>query len=134
MRIFISYAREDRAAVESLTGDLRGLGHHVWYDGELEGGQHWWDEILRGITESDLYVFALSGPALDSAPCLAELDYARAVRRPLLPVQLQHVPAALLPPVLSEAQFIDYRAADKAALFKLHKAIELVGVAPPLPD
>jgi serine/threonine kinase PknH len=134
MRIFITYAREDRAAVEALTADLTSLGHDVWYDAEIAGGQHWWDEILRRIAASDLYVFGISEPAVDSRPCLAELGYATAVLRPLLPVLLEPVAPSLMPPTLAEAQFVDYTNADKKSVFALNTAINRMPAATPLPD
>jgi TIR domain len=134
VHVFISYAREDRSAVEALTADLTALGHEVWYDGQLMGGQHWWDEILRRIAACDIYAFGLSGTALDSGPCMAELAYAQSIDRPLLPVQLAAVPASLLPSALAEAQFVDYTAADKRAAFALNAAINQMPAQTPLPD
>ena len=51
--IFISYNPGSVAAVESLARDLAAMGHSVWYDQALTGGQRWWDNILeklRGLT------------------------------------------------------------------------------------
>jgi TIR domain len=133
-RIFITYARENRGEVEALTADLGRLGHDVWYDAEIRGGQHWWDEILRRIAGCDIYVFAMTEPAIDSRPCVAELDYAVATARPLLPVQLETVSPALLPRTLAEAQFVDYRSADKDCVFALNSALNTMPAQTPLPD
>ncbi len=133
-RIFITYARENRGEVEALTADLGRLGHDVWYDAEIRGGQHWWDEILRRIAGCDIYVFAMTEPAIDSRPCVAELDYAVATARPLLPVQLETVSPALLPRTLAEAQFVDYRSADKDSVFALNSALNTMPTHTPLPD
>ncbi len=133
-RIFITYARENRGEVEALTADLGRLGHDVWYDAEIRGGQHWWDEILRRIAGCDIYVFAMTEPAIDSRPCMAELDYAVATLRPLLPVQLETVSPALLPRTLAEAQFVDYRSADKNSVFALNSALNTMPTDTPLPD
>jgi serine/threonine kinase PknH len=133
-RIFITYARENRSEVEALTADLGRLGHDVWYDAEIRGGQHWWDEILRRIAGCDIYVFAMTEPAIDSRPCIAELDYAVAAARPLLPVQLETVSPALLPRTLAEAQFVDYRSADKDCVFALNSALNTMPAQTPLPD
>src|SRR5262245_1533572 len=133
-RIFITYARENRAEVEALTADLGRLGHDVWYDAEIRGGQHWWAEILRRIAGSDIYVFAMTEPAIDSRPCMAELDYAVATARPLLPVQVETVSPALLPRALAEAQFVDYRSADKDSVFALNSALNTMPAQTPLPD
>ena len=59
-RIFISYSSKNRALVEALANDLETLGHEIWFDKELSGGQSWWDQILQGIRACDLFVFALT--------------------------------------------------------------------------
>ena len=66
MRIFVSYARRDRAAVEGLLQDIRRARHEVWVDEELTGGQSWWDTILGTIRGADLFVVALSPDWLTS--------------------------------------------------------------------
>jgi hypothetical protein len=115
MRIFISYARPDQKAVEGLASDMAGLGHDVWYDRKLLGGQDWWDEILR-------------------QPCAAELDYANAVRRPLLPVQVRPVSPDILPPILAHAQFVDYCTPDRQSAIALFSAIQSMPAVAPLPE
>jgi hypothetical protein len=42
-KIFISYSRESEAKAKSLVDDFESLGHDVWFDRELSGGQAWWD-------------------------------------------------------------------------------------------
>ena len=60
MRIFISYARQDQAAVEVLNADLERARFQVWMDKELIGGDSWWDTTLEQIRSCDLYIFVLS--------------------------------------------------------------------------
>ena len=134
MRVFISYARQDQKVVTDLASDISGLGHEVWYDRKLLGGQDWWDEILRREREADLYVFALSPDSLDSHPCDAELTYANAIRRPLLPVQVRPVSPDILPPVLAHAQFIDYCNPDRHTVIALYSALQNMPAVPPLPE
>ena len=69
MRIFISYAREDQAAVEALSADLERARFQIWMDYELIGGESWWDTILEQIRSCDLYIFALSANSLRSRAC-----------------------------------------------------------------
>ena len=78
MRTFISYARQDQAAVEALNADLERARVDVWMDEELTGGESWWDTILEQIRSCDLYIFALSPNSLRSRACKAELEYALA--------------------------------------------------------
>ena len=49
--IFISYNRDDESTVSALAEDLRRLGHTVWFDQELIGGQTWWNQILAKVRE-----------------------------------------------------------------------------------
>lgn len=90
-QICISYARHDHAAVRALTEDLERGGHEVWLDQEPSGGTGWWDAVLRQIRECTVLVFALSDRSLHSAPCRAELEYARRLGVPVLPVQVGSV-------------------------------------------
>jgi hypothetical protein len=123
MKAFISYSREDSGLVEPLVRDLGQLGHEVWMDTRLFGGQDWWDEILRQISICDFFVLAVSPNALDSTPCQLELGYADATRRPFLPVVVAPSNPNFFPPQIAHAQFVDYRTADKDALIALVAAI-----------
>ncbi len=65
-QIFLSYSRDDQELASHLAKDLKDLGHVVWLDQELTGGQAWWDQILAMIRACDLFVFVLSSAALYS--------------------------------------------------------------------
>ena len=134
MKIFISYSREDKAFVESLHTDLGELGHDVWMDQRLVGGQEWWDEILRNIRECDLFVLALSPKSIVSDACLLELRYATAVRRPFLPAMVLATDPNYLPPEIAHAQFVDYTRSDRDSLLRLVASITQLPPTPPLPD
>ncbi len=56
--------------------DVRALGHVVWLDEELSGGQVWWDEILAKIRECEALLFLVSPSSVESEACLLELHYA----------------------------------------------------------
>ena len=43
-----------------VADDIRTLGHAVWLDQELSGGQSWWDQILEQVRACDVFVFALA--------------------------------------------------------------------------
>jgi hypothetical protein len=59
--VFISYAREDAAAAERLTRDLRSMDVDPWLDVErLRPGQHWAREIDSALRHSDYIVLLLS--------------------------------------------------------------------------
>jgi hypothetical protein len=41
MRLFISYAHDNRQHVEEIVGILRKGGHEPWFDEKLSAGQDW---------------------------------------------------------------------------------------------
>lgn len=49
--IFISYSRHSEAIARTLANDIEELGHTVWFDQELSGGQAWWNQILTRIRD-----------------------------------------------------------------------------------
>jgi len=108
VRIFVSYARRDRAAVDALLQDMRRARHDVWVDEELTGGQSWWDTILGTIRGADLFVVALSPDWLTSKACAAELSYAVACNRTLLPIMVARVSPQMAPQVVADSQIVDY--------------------------
>ncbi len=134
MTIFISYARKDRAAAETLRHDLERARSSVWLDDELTGGQAWWETILGQIRSCELFVFALSPDSLRSKACQAELRYALDLKRPLLPVMVRTVSVQLAPAAIADTQIIDYteRTADSAV--NLVTAAANRPPAPALPD
>jgi hypothetical protein len=100
--LFLSYAREDRADLGRLTEALGLLGHEVWVDEALTGGQTWWDVILDRIRSAEAVIALLSQSMLRSVACLAEVDYALRLGVPVLPVALGAFDAELLPPAIGE--------------------------------
>src|SRR5258708_5019833 len=95
MNIFISYSKR-RNEVKSLADDLEGMGHSVWFDREITGAYLWWDKILQEILRCDLFVYALTPEVLDSKACEAELHYAQALEKRILPIMLIKVNIDLL--------------------------------------
>lgn len=135
MRIFVSYRSTDRAAVSQLVTDLADMGHEVWYDQELEGGQLWWQNILDNIHAADLLLFALTPRSLESYPCQLEYNYANSLRRHIIPVMLaEGVTYSLIPAVLQERQIVNYVKRDIEAYKMLATAIRRLPPTPPLPD
>jgi hypothetical protein len=111
--ISLSYSRNSEAIVKSLTRDVEELGHAVWFDQDLKGGQTWWDNILATIRSCDVFMFALDEKALNSIACKRECQYAADLGKPILPVLVaEGVSTNLLPPTLSQIQFVDYRKQD----------------------
>ncbi len=134
MRVFVSYARNDREAVDALLQDIRRARHEVWVDEELTGGQAWWETILGTIRGADLFVVALSPNWLKSRACAAELEYATGCNRTVLPVMLGRVSPQLTPPVIANVQILDYLERTPDAAISLVTALATARPSLPLPD
>ncbi|MEP3889289.1 MAG: toll/interleukin-1 receptor domain-containing protein [Hellea sp.] len=61
MRIFLSYASDDRAMAELVAQSLIERGHKVFFDGKnLPAGETYEDQIEAGIEKAGLFVFLVS--------------------------------------------------------------------------
>jgi hypothetical protein len=123
MPIFLSYSRKDEAVVKVLAQGFEAAHREVWFDQDLGGGDAWWDKILENIRSATVFVFALSDESLNSRPCRAELDYARALNRPVLPVQVGRVTNFLSSPV-ADLQTIRFQSDNALAAFEIIAAID----------
>lgn len=132
-KLFISYARENKPDVEALVRDLDALGHQTWLDSSLRGGQKWWDEILRRIADSDVFVSVVSPHNLNSVACRHELQWATALNKPVLPLAVGPLPDAL-PRALSTRQITQYSPSSREAAFALAGALANLPPAGPLPS
>ena len=103
MRIFISYASQDRAQIEPVRYALEEQGHDVFFDrDDLPAGEGYTSRIRTAIERCDLFLFFISPNAIDAGSyTLNELDVAQRVwPQPsgrVLPVMLQPVPIEQLP-------------------------------------
>lgn len=137
MSIFLSHSQLDDVAVRGLVSDLEAFGKKVWLDKtDLVGGDSWWPEILKQIRTCDVFVFAVSANSLESDPCSAEFEYARALHRPILPVEIGDVPEAERRNYeVFSGQLVDYRQPSNQTAIALVRALsEREGSAPDLPD
>lgn len=64
LKVFISYAREDRKYLDMLQSHLMPLVRQgmiaVWEDGMIQAGSVWTDEIIKALKEADIYLFLVS--------------------------------------------------------------------------
>jgi len=133
--IFISYHHQSVAIIKTLAEDIDALGHTVWFDHELSGGQAWWDQILAKVRDCDVFVFVLSLESLNSTACNREYSYAADLGKPILPILVSdEVSTNLLPPTLMKIQFVDYRKQDRDSALCLGKALTTVPPPEPLPE
>src|SRR5262245_7365099 len=123
MRIFVSYARRNQSEVTSLVQKIRQLGHEVWMDNTLAGGQAWWDEILAEIRNCDAFMPAVSEASLESEACTSERGYATALGKSVVPVAIERVRPQLLPADLGRLHLIDYSSPGEDAALDLARAL-----------
>ena len=94
MKVFVSYASEDRAVAEQVVRSLRNRHHDVFYDKDrLPVGKTYEDRIEKEIGRSDVFVFLVSPHSVEPGTfALTEARIAeRRWERPdsrVLPVQI----------------------------------------------
>jgi hypothetical protein len=133
-KIMLSYSRTDEATVKVLVQGFEAAKRDVWFDHNLDGGDAWWDSILANIRSAAVFLFALSDASLHSKPCRLELDYALALGRPILPVQVGPVTSFRANP-LAALQIITYDPGSARSGFAILAAVDAAAQRErPLPD
>lgn len=134
-KIFISYSSDDKALIQEVTEDLVSLGHSVWFDNDLVGGQSWWDRILREIENADFYLCALSSAYLNSDACQRELQYANELGKTIIPIKIiNDFDDRFLPLEISRLQITDVEAGNKKGTLALINALNTSPPSPALPE
>lgn len=88
--VFISYAREDRAAAQVLAAALVDSGISVWWDRQIAGGQDFTDVIAERLAAARVVLVLWSQASVASNFVRDEATRARDVGK-LLPVRIQDV-------------------------------------------
>jgi formylglycine-generating enzyme required for sulfatase activity len=109
MRIFLSYASQDREPAENIYLALRDQGHAVFFDrADLPPGDEYHNRIRAAVQKSHLFLFLISANALDDGSyTLTELDIADKSGIKLLPVMLHKVAVEQLPAVIKAITFLE---------------------------
>lgn len=107
MKIFISYASEERPIADELAVRLRTEGHTVFLDQDnLPEGEGYDAQIRAAITSCDLYLFLVSPLSIQPGRySMTELKFAREQfsnpQGRVLPVMTKPTPFSDIPPYLS---------------------------------
>jgi formylglycine-generating enzyme required for sulfatase activity len=113
MRIFLSYASQDRAAVEPIHHALAEQGHDIFFDREdLPPGEEFDARIRHAIERCELFVCFLSPDTVDAGSyTLNEIEIAaRTWPHPsgrVLPVVLRTLPFATIPAYLRSVTLLE---------------------------
>ena len=108
MKFFISYSRSVQSSVRDIVDSLRDIHADVWWDQDLRAGQDWWATILDNIETSHVLIFMVSAKSMQSPYCMAELRYALARNRLVLPYVMDAPISYALPPEITHIQFESY--------------------------
>ncbi|MBL8161462.1 MAG: toll/interleukin-1 receptor domain-containing protein, partial [Anaerolineae bacterium] len=85
--VFISYSRLDKEFVGQLREALINQAQEVWIDWEsIPPSQAWWNEIQKGIARANNFVVVLSPASMASPICQMEIEYARQLKKRIIPV------------------------------------------------
>ncbi|PLX54638.1 MAG: hypothetical protein C0629_16645 [Chromatiales bacterium] len=112
VRIFLSYASDDREIAEKIASRLELEDHTVFFDREgLQSGKGYDQQIRQAINDCDLLIFLISPDAVATGRyTLTELKFAkqkwRNVTDRILPVLVRETPTADIPAVLSSLQMV----------------------------
>ena len=131
MRIFISYASEQRPLAERLNDELRNEKHVVFFDSDsLPAGEAYAGAIRREILACDLFVFLISPESLSAGYSLSELAViqksAPAPGNRVLPVMAVPVPMDAVPSYLRSLTIL-YLRGDLVA-DTVHRIADLASV------
>ena len=113
MKIFLSYASEDRARAEEIQLALAGAGHEVFFDRQsLPAGGDYHERIRASVDEADLFVFLVSPDSVaEGGYALTEMGYARArwahPKGRVLPVRLRPTPFPDIPAYLKSVTVLE---------------------------
>ena len=113
MKIFVSYASQDRAHVEPVRFALEEQGFDVFFDrDDLPAGEGFSSRIRSAIERCDLFIFFISPNALDAGSyTLNELEILQRVRpQPsgrVLPVVIEKVPFEQIPAYLKSVTLLE---------------------------
>lgn len=145
VRIFLSYAREDRVAVEALYNKLTEAGFSPWRDvADILPGEKWAGSIEKAIREADFILACLSTNSVDKRGWVQrELKAALDVMQGMLDTDIYLIPVRMeecdIPDSLRDFQVVNLYESDgwrrlvaalNEGLKRQPKGIETVAPAP----
>lgn len=113
MKLFLSYASEDRSLAEEIQLALAGAGHEVFFDREsLPAGGDYHSRIKASVDSAEGFVFLISPDSVATGGyALTEMGYARArwphPKSHVLPVVLRATPFPAIPAYLKSVTVLE---------------------------
>lgn len=129
MRIFLSYATEDRAQVEEIYRELDAAGFDPWMDDkDILPGEQWEVSLVKAIRNADIFLICLSKHSHKRGWIQKEITVALDMWSKMMPTDIFLIPARLeactIPEPIRQFHGVDLFEADGWA--RLLKSIEAV--------
>jgi hypothetical protein len=111
---FISHAKADQKRAHEIAASLEERGLKCWIaPRDVQPGQSYGDEIIRGIEKSRSFILILSKASNESPFVAREVERAVSKRKPIFPIRVEDVvPSSSLELFISSTQWIDAFADD----------------------
>ncbi|HEY2980660.1 MAG TPA: toll/interleukin-1 receptor domain-containing protein [Anaerolineales bacterium] len=105
--VFISYSRREAPFVDAFLDALEDSDVQVWVDYcSLVPAQPWWNQILTGIEQADVFLLVVSKESMASKTVAQEYKHALSEHKRIILVIFEAVP---LPEALQACEWIDFR-------------------------
>ena len=89
--IFVSYSHRDTDRILPIIECLAKRGARLWYDGGIELGKEWAEDIERRIIECEVFLLFLSHSSIESINCREEFSLAREANRNILVCYIEDI-------------------------------------------
>jgi hypothetical protein len=113
--VFLSYSSKDASWVDAFVESLRASGIRPWSHVDIMPGEKWAERIEAALRHSHTLIFILTVNSLDSPWTFFEIGAAIADRKRIIPVVADELPAAGIPRMLAQFQFLRESSPTRAA-------------------
>ncbi|MBZ0285454.1 MAG: tetratricopeptide repeat protein [Anaerolineae bacterium] len=124
--IFISYARADgKDFAGKLHDQLEIDGFTAWLDiRDIQPGNHWDDEIDKGIRECWALIFVMTPGSIESEVCHDEWTRALSFKKAVLPLKLTDFDDTEIPFRLARRQYLKFDGEFDPAMARLRQRLQ----------
>lgn len=126
--IFVSYAHKDQEEVLGYIDALQSRGFRVWFDGGIQAGTEWPDNIATHLRKCACVISFVSENFVDSDHCRRELTFSQDLKINQLSVFIQNLQPESLPDGirlqlgLSQAMFRENFSSEEAFIAEIARA------------
>ena len=87
--VFVAYAHKDAFRVFSEIKNLHNSGLRIWFDGGIDPGVEWSDDIAKALLNSSMFVVFVTPNAVDSKNVKNEINFALNNNKKFLAIYLE---------------------------------------------